>query len=153
MVMEDMSAGRRHYERRVSQARATRKPVTRNAIDEATRLDLTMYGSVDSDNANNTGGLIMWEDMADEDVLVVVQREGSSHRTVEELLNVFLDDVIALALEDDVDGIGSRLDELRDRAGMDSEALDWLANQAESLLFELGYLVEWNDGYLIYREV
>jgi hypothetical protein len=119
-----------------------------------------MYGSVDSDNANDTGGLIMWLDDELTPIEVVVQRDGSSHRTVEELLNVFLDDVIGLALADgnaehvDCCGIGSRLDELRDRADVaDVEHLDWLAHNAETLLFELGYGVEWHDGYMIYREV
>ena len=144
--MGDMSPGRRHYERRVSQARATRKPVTRNAIEVSTGIELT-------------GGLIVWEtvgtyELEDVEYQIEVQRDGSSQRTVEELLNVFLDDVIAIALDNDVDGIGSRLDEIRDRTDVDDvEHLDWLANQAETLLFELGYLVEWNDGYMIYREV
>ena len=85
---------------------------------------------------------------------IVVSRDGSSQRTVEKLLNVFLDDVITLAVDNDVYGSFSRLDEIRDRTDVDDvEHLDWLANQAETLLFELGYLVEWNDGYMIYREV
>jgi hypothetical protein len=43
MVTGD-SAGRRHYERRVSQARASSKPVTRKPVDEATMLELlAMY--------------------------------------------------------------------------------------------------------------
>jgi hypothetical protein len=137
MVTGDMSPGRRHYERRVSQARATRKPVTRNAIEVSTGLELS-------------GGLIVREDMADEDLLVVVQRDGSSNRTVEELLNVFLDDVIGLALEDNMPDIASRLEDLR---STDPDDLDWLAYKAETLLWQLGYGVDWEDGYMIYREV
>jgi hypothetical protein len=125
-----------------------------NRMNQIGRFDLTVYDSVDSDNANDTGGLIMWLDDELTPINIEVQRDGSSHRTVVELLNVFLDDVIAIALEDDVDGIGSRLDEIRDRVDVDDvEHLEWLANQAENLLVELGYLVEWNDGYMIYREV
>ena len=85
---------------------------------------------------------------------IVVSRDGSSQRTVEELLNVFLDDVITLAVDKDVYGSFSRLDEIRDRTDVgDVEHLEWLASQAETLLFELGYLVDWEDGYAIYREV
>jgi hypothetical protein len=100
----------------------------------------------------------MWEDMGTFDlhdtiIDILVQREGSSQRTVTELINVFLDDVISIALEDDPDGTGSRLDEIRDRVDVDdAEHLDWLADQAENLLADLGYLVEWDDGYIIYRE-
>ena len=135
-MVED-SAGRRHYERRVSQARATRKPVTRNAIEVSTGLELMK-------------GMNMWEDMADEDLLVVVQREGSSNRTVEELLNVFLEDVIAIALEDNMPDIASRLEDLR---STDPDDLDWLAYKAETMLWQLGYCVDWEDGYMIFREV
>jgi hypothetical protein len=88
--------------------------------------------------------------MADEDLLVVVQRDGSSNRTVEELLNVFLDDVIGLALEDNMPDIASRLEDLR---STDPDDLDWLAYKAETLLWQLGYGVDWEDGYMIYREV
>lgn len=103
----------------------------------------------------------MWEDMGtfdlDDTIIdILVQREGSSQRTVEELINRFLDDVTALASEDEhLDCCGSiaRLDEIRDRADTgDLEHLEWLADQAENLLADLLYLVEWDDGYIIYRE-
>ena len=155
--MGDMSPGRRHYERRVSQARATRKPVMRKSVEQATMLELlAMSEWYEPSEHELMGGLMFEEWMMKPDPVIdiVVSRDGSSQRTVEELLNVFLDDVIAIALDNDVDGIGSRLDEIRDRTDVDDvEHLDWLANQAETLLFELGYLVEWNDGYMIYREV
>ena len=157
MVTGGMSPGRRHYERRVSQARATRKPVTRKSVEQATMLELlAMSEWYEPSEQELMGGLMFEEWMLEPDPVIdiVVSRDGSSQRTVEELLNVFLDDVIALALDNDVDGIGSRLDEIRDRVDVDDvEHLEWLANQAENLLFELGYLVDWEDGYAIYREV
>ena len=55
--MVDDSAGRRHYQRRVAQAHATRKPVTRKPVDQATMLELLAmsewYESDESERHDN----------------------------------------------------------------------------------------------------
>ena len=57
MVNGDMSAGRRHYQRRVSQARASSKRVTIKPVDKATMLELLAmsewYESDESERHDN----------------------------------------------------------------------------------------------------
>ena len=78
--MGDLSAGRRHYERRVSQARATRKPVTRKSVEQATMLELlAMSEWYEPSEQELMGGLMFEEWMLEPDPVIdiVVSRDGN----------------------------------------------------------------------------
>jgi hypothetical protein len=113
----------------------------------------------------------MSDDMTD----VAVIREGASLRTSDELQVVFLDDVVAIAadqksdhpqlpylqavaeqwnhklgrMRDPVSGL-SHLPDAEDDD--DREFLQDDVRAAESLLGDCGYVVDWNDGYVIRKE-
>jgi hypothetical protein len=90
------------------------------------------------------------------DESIVVQREGSSQRTVEELLRVFVSDCFDLTGQQRFEDLLAQFDGLLlvDSGGYESEIferLDGIAWQAESWLGDEGYNVEWNDGYIIFK--
>jgi hypothetical protein len=90
------------------------------------------------------------------DESIVVQREGSSQRTVEELLRVFISDCFGLTTQHRFGDLLAEFDALLlvDNGGYESEIferLDGIAWQAESWLGDEGYNVEWNDGYIIFK--
>lgn len=94
----------------------------------------------------------------------VVVREGAAARTADELLSVFLGDAQGLGVELAPYGkdVESRVDAALDANRLygaawlpeDAEALRdelvTVADQAEAALCELGYSVEWEDGYVIF---
>ncbi len=88
------------------------------------------------------------------DESIVVQREGSSQRTVEELSLRFVEDALDLAV---VSGPNSEIEALQSLlteglASTDSlDALDDIVHETESRLSDMGYSVEWNDGYIIFK--
>jgi hypothetical protein len=83
---------------------------------------------------------------------VIVVREGSSQRTAEELCCRFIEDVFSIILES---GDSRQIDEaeaLRDEAveSLGSyDAISDIADQAERLLYDSGFIVDWCDGYVI----
>jgi hypothetical protein len=83
---------------------------------------------------------------------VIVVREGSSQRTAEELCCRFIEDVFSIMLEA---GDSQQIDEaeaLRDEAveSLGSyDAISDIADQAERLLSDAGFIVDWCDGYVI----
>ena len=99
---------------------------------------------------------------------VVISRDGASLRTANELLSVFVADAVSLWVELSPWGVDVRtrydaaLESARDPqtgaawlpdtdAGMAlHDDMNTLVCQAESSLYELGYGVEWEDGYIIY---
>lgn len=90
----------------------------------------------------------------------IIIREGAAVRTSEELVQVFVHDAASVVFGEGTDDQESRVNLLRididyeislaDDADLD--VIDQLAFEAEQLLSELGYWVEWNDGYLIYKQ-
>lgn len=85
-----------------------------------------------------------------------VQREGSSHRTADDLAHVFLQDVAALTTYE----IPKELAELEFSYPMnawleDPDTAQWLHDEAtgaaESALADVGLTVTWDDGYWIER--
>ncbi len=95
---------------------------------------------------NDWKGLVMSESK------VIVVREGSSQRTAEELCCRFIEDVFSIILES---GDSRQIDEaeaLRDEAveSLGSyDAISDIADQAERLLYDSGFIVDWCDGYVI----
>ena len=90
------------------------------------------------------------------DESIVVQREGSSQRTVEELLRVFVSDCFDLTGQQRFEDLLAEFDGLLlvDSGGYEPEIfdrLDGISWQAESWLGDEGYNVEWNDGYIIFK--
>jgi hypothetical protein len=79
------------------------------------------------------------------DAKVVVLREGSSHRTAEELLEVFVDDACALL------DVNPQVDSFNEEDR--SEALESARIEYENQLGDAGYTVVWNDGYVIYKDL
>ncbi|QGJ92248.1 hypothetical protein SEA_MARYSWELL_76 [Mycobacterium phage MarysWell] len=90
-------------------------------------------------------------------------REGSSTYTVEELDMRFLEDVAELSnlvtdaeLRDRATDLINSANRAYDDPDLDQEdlleTLEWHVHQAEYLLADMGFWVEWNDGYVIYRE-
>lgn len=85
----------------------------------------------------------------------VLNREGSSLRTSDELQEVMILDACALLnvdapelpVEDE-----SNEDEL-DALDLLSELLNELREEYEGKLSEAGYTVVWNDGYVIYKDL
>jgi hypothetical protein len=103
---------------------------------------------------NDWKGLVMSEDFGFEDI--VVQREGSSQRTVEELLRLFVSDCFDLTGQQRFGRLLAEFDEAyaKDNGGYEAlcfENLHGIADDAESWLTDAGYGVEWNDGYIIYK--
>ena len=87
---------------------------------------------------------------------IVVQREGSAARTVEELLRVFVSDCFDLTGQQRFEALLAEFDALLlvDSGGYEPEIferLDGIAWQAESWLGDEGYGVDWNDGYTIFK--
>ena len=93
-------------------------------------------------------------------------REGSSLRTADELLSVFIDDAVSLGAELSPYGkdILLRADAAMQVSGPMSnwlpdteegyefrDALQTVANQVETELYTLGYSVYWEDGYRIVK--
>jgi hypothetical protein len=97
---------------------------------------------------------------------LLVSREGSSLRTGDELLSVFIDDAVSLGAELSPYGkdIVFRADAAMQVSGPMSnwlpdteegyelrDALQTVANQVETELYTLGYSVYWEDGYRIVK--
>jgi len=85
---------------------------------------------------------------------VIVSREGASHRTVEELLRQLLVDAFDVTGNGRFEGLIAEYDAvLADDAGGYEwerfEQLHGMADDAESWLVDMGYVVDWNDGYTI----
>ena len=90
-----------------------------------------------------------------EDSIVVI-REGSSQRTVEELLRLFVSDCFDTTGQERFGRLLAEFDEAyaKDSGGYESlcfEHLYGIADDAEFLLTDAGYVVEWNDGYIIFK--
>jgi hypothetical protein len=97
---------------------------------------------------------------------LLVSREGASLRTADELLSVFIDDAAILGAELSpygkdivfradaamaVEGpMSNWLPETEDGYEL-RDALATVANQVETELYTLGYLVYWEDGYRIVK--
>jgi hypothetical protein len=93
-----------------------------------------------------------WKGLVMEDSNVVCIREGSSQRTAEELCLRFIDDTLDIVLES---GSTAQIEEaqaLKDEAvdSLDSfDAISDIADQAERVLSDAGFVVDWCDGYVI----
>lgn len=102
---------------------------------------------------------------------VIAQREGASTRTADDLVFVFLGDVLAAA-EDPEIRQGAEVDTARLRDSLtyweeesrwdDNMGCRWVSEDesaeiheemsvGESVLADLGLSVTWDDGYVIYR--
>jgi hypothetical protein len=79
------------------------------------------------------------------DAKVVVLREGSSLRTAEELLEVFVGDACALL------GANPQVDSFNEEDRF--EALESARSEYENQLGDAGYTVVWNDGFVIYKDL
>lgn len=132
---------RRRLELRRSSAASPHRNKTR--FDKATRHDWK--------------GLVMsevMEGLSMEDI--VVQREGSSHRTVEELFEVFLMDCADIAQQERFDALLGEFQayQSEDSGGYEAlmfEKMSAVVDDAEAWLSDMGYVVEWNDGYTIFK--
>ncbi len=108
----------------------------------------------------------MGEQTSNEPTAVVI-REGASLRTSDELRATFVGDATDLGVKlstwgaDLIERVWANLNANErmgvmwlsgDNAGdeLDME-LGTLVNQCETALYELGYSVRWDDGYVIYR--
>lgn len=88
----------------------------------------------------------------------IVIREGSSLRTQNELDLLFIQDVFDLSRLDPDWVVRDKADDLLgcasaafDETGIwTNEDLENLANEAEDLLYTIGFEVEWSDGYAIH---
>lgn len=93
----------------------------------------------------------------------IIVREGASVRTADELALTFVDDAVSLGAKLSAYGknvrarVEDRLEENRSpRSGvawLDNDTLatelHWLVTEMETELSTLGYVVEWEDGYVI----
>ena len=100
----------------------------------------------------------MWETVETGSLMedIVVQREGSSQRTVEELLRVFIADCAEVTGEQRFETLLAEFDEAyaKDNGGYEAlcfENLSAIADDAEAWLVDAGYVVDWNDGYIIFE--
>ncbi len=75
----------------------------------------------------------------------VVIREGSSSRTSEELLEVFVDDACALL------DVNPQVDSFNEEDRF--EALESARSEYENQLANAGYTVVWDDGFIIYKDL
>lgn len=97
-------------------------------------------------------GFIMDERLED----ILVQREGSAARTVEELLRVFVSDCFDITGQERFEALLAEFDALLlvDSGGYEAlcfENLHGIADDAEAWLGDEGYVVDWNDGYMIFK--
>ncbi|QBP29077.1 hypothetical protein KIP49_gp14 [Mycobacterium phage Scorpia] len=86
-------------------------------------------------------------------------REGSSLRTQDELDYIFVQDVEQISQWSHPDDYERASDYLCEAELAIEEVDDWsredlqhIAASAEGLLNDMGFYVEWNDGYVIYRD-
>ncbi len=75
----------------------------------------------------------------------IVIREGSSSRTSEELLEVFVEDACDLL------DVNPQVDSFNEEDRQD--ALESARIEYENQLVEAGYTVVWNDGFVIYKDL
>lgn len=93
------------------------------------------------------------------ELIPVIIREGSSSRTYEELIVQFAVDVRELAdltTDYDVKDTAEQLvQDARHAAGCEECGedcvLECVVHDAETLLGDIGYYVDWDDGYAIYE--
>jgi hypothetical protein len=79
------------------------------------------------------------------DAKVVVIREGSSSRTSEELLEVFVEDACDLL------DVNPQVDSFNEEDRF--EALESARSEYENQLANAGYTVVWDDGFVIYKDL
>jgi hypothetical protein len=72
-------------------------------------------------------------------------REGSSSRTAEELLEVFVEDACALL------DVNPQVDSFNEEDRF--EALESARSEYENQLANAGYTVVWDDGFVIYKDL
>lgn len=83
----------------------------------------------------------------------IIIRDGASTRTARELVAQLAYDAADLipTESDTCNALGDSLAEGAEGAE-DVESVDYIARELEDMLYSAGYIIEWNDGYIISAE-
>ena len=83
----------------------------------------------------------------------IIIRDGASTRTARELVAQLAYDAADLipTESDTCNALGDSLIESAESVD-DIESVDYIAHELEDMLYSAGYVVEWNDGYIISAE-